>query len=95
MFYDVRDEVIAVTYRGIAKGNTIVLEEALPYSEGQPLKVSVEPAQEEAAVGSPARVREAMRKSPHVEWADVDGLERAIEEGKLAVAHAGLFDARD
>lgn len=31
-----------MTYKGIAKGKTIELEEPLPYSEGQPVSVSIE-----------------------------------------------------
>jgi hypothetical protein len=31
-----------MTYKGVAKGKIIELEEALPYSEGQAVSVSVE-----------------------------------------------------
>lgn len=32
-----------MNYKGIAKGKTIELEEPLPYPQGQPVSVSVEP----------------------------------------------------
>jgi hypothetical protein len=74
-----------VTYRGVVKGKTIELDEPLPYPEGQPVTVSVEPVSPAFALGSPAAILDAMRRLPHLRAEDVDELERAINEGKLPV----------
>jgi hypothetical protein len=79
-------------YKGIAKGKTIELEERLPYPEGQPVSISVEPFIEQLRPGSPAAVQQVMHEPPHVMWEDVDELERAIEAGKLPVHQEGVFD---
>ncbi len=72
----------------------IELDEALPYPEGQPLSVSVAPAQTEAAAeNGPALVRRAMHEPPMLLSDDVDELERAIQAGRLGVRAAGVFDA--
>ncbi len=72
-----------MTHRGIVKGRTIELEEPLPYPEGQPVNVSVEPLEDDLPLGSPALILKAMREPPHLTKEDVDALERAIEEGKI------------
>ena len=82
-----------MTYRGIAKGKTIELNESLPYRNGQEVAVSVEPVTARPAQGSPAAVREAMHRPPHLSAGDVDELEKAIEQGKLAVRSGGVFDS--
>ncbi len=46
----------------------------------------------EQVSGSPAAIRQAMHEPPHLRWEDVDELEEAIEEGKLPVRQAGVFD---
>jgi hypothetical protein len=79
-------------YKGVAKGKTIELEERLPYPEGQPVSISVEPFTEQLHPGSPAAVQQVMNEPPHVMWEDVDELERAIEAGKLPVHQEGVFD---
>jgi anti-sigma28 factor (negative regulator of flagellin synthesis) len=79
-------------YRGIARGNIIELEESLPYPEGQPLNVSVEPPATNLHSGSPAAIRRAMCEPPHLDEDDVDELEQAIEEGKLPVQQESVFD---
>lgn len=81
-----------MTYRGIAKGKTIELNESLPYRNGQEVAVSVEPVAEQPPRGSPTAVREAMHKPPHLLPEDVEELEKAIERGKLAVRSEGVFD---
>jgi len=81
-----------VSYKGIVKGKTIELEEPLPYPEGQPVSVSVEPLVGRYPRGSPAAILEAVRKPPHLTDEDVDELERAIEEGKLPVREECIFD---
>jgi hypothetical protein len=67
-----------MTYKGIAIGKTIELEEPLPYLEGQLVIVSVEPFEEQPGPGSAAALRQAMHEPPHLNWEDVDELERAI-----------------
>ena len=89
------EDVKTMIYRGIAKGRTIELEEPLPYPEGQPVSVSVEPLTTPPHLGSPAAIRQAMREPPHLSGDDVDELERAIEEGKLPVRQESVFDERE
>lgn len=79
-------------YKGIAKGKTIELEDCLPYPEGQPVSISVEPFTKQVPPGSPAAIRRVMHEPPHLMWEDVDELERAIEKGKLPVHQKGVFD---
>ncbi|MGD0950402.1 MAG: hypothetical protein ABSA52_23665 [Candidatus Binatia bacterium] len=55
------------------------------------VEVTVRPVQE-AAVGSPEAVLQAMRALPDLEPGDVDELERMIEAGKLPTRSEGLFD---
>ena len=81
-----------MTYKGVARGRTIELEESLPYPEGQPVNVSVEPTRERLSAGSPTAVRRAMHQAPHLDSTDVDHLERAIAEGEIPLRHGGVFD---
>jgi hypothetical protein len=83
-----------VAYKGVVKGKFIELEEPLPYPDGQPLSVSVEPWVGQLYPGSPAAVRQVMHEPPHLRWEEVDELERAMATGKLPVHHAGVFDER-
>ncbi len=83
-----------MAHKGVAKGKIIELEEPLPYPEGQPLSVSIEPWAGQPYRGSPAAVRQVMHEPPHLKWEEVDALERAIAEGKLPVHQAGVFDER-
>ena len=80
-----------MTYKGVAKGKIIELEEPLPYSEGQPVSVSIEPLRLEFQAGSPVAILKAMRDLPRLSPEDVDELERVIEQGKLPVRIKGLF----
>lgn len=81
-----------MTYKGIAKGNTIELEEQLPFPEGQPVTVSVELLTSQHPPGSPATILEAISQLPHLDPEDVDALERAIEESRLPIREERLFD---
>ena len=81
-----------MTYKGIARGKTIELEEPLPYPEGQPVNVSVEPLVGKPRLGSPVAIRQVMHEPPHLTWEDVDELERAVEESKLPVNQESVFD---
>ncbi len=84
--------MIPMIYKGIVRGATIELEEPLPYHEGQPVRVSVEPLEEQAPRGSALLIRQAMRRPPHLREEDVAALERTIEENKLPVRQQGAFD---
>lgn len=84
-----------MTYRGVARGRTIELEQTLPYPEGQPVDVSVEPTNGRDSIGSPTAVRRAMHQLPHLDGADVDELERSIAEGRLPVGDGGLRNMRE
>lgn len=74
-----------MTYKGIAKGKTIELEEPLPYSEGQPISVSIESLRPEVQPGSAVAILKVMRDLPQLNPEDVDELEQAIEDSKLRV----------
>jgi hypothetical protein len=80
-----------MTYKGVARGKIIELEEPLPYAEGQPVSVSIEPLRLEFRPGSPAAILKAMRDLPRLNPKDVDELERVIEQGMLPVRMQGLF----
>ena len=71
-----------MTYKGIAKGKIIELEDLLPYSYGQPVIISLFPFSEQSYSGSPEAIRLAMRKPPHIKPEDIDELEQEIEKGK-------------
>ena len=73
-----------MSYKGIAKGRTIELEDDLPYPQGQPVNVSVEPLTEQFQPGAPTAIRQAMHELPRLRWEDVDELERAIADAKLS-----------
>jgi len=79
-----------MTYRGVAKGKTIELEEPLPYCEGQLVSVSVAPLRPEDQAGSPVAIVKVMRDLPRLDPEDVDALEQAIERGKLPVRSQGV-----
>ena len=81
-----------MSYKGIVKGRTIELEEPLPYSEGQPVSVVVEPFAGQPQAGSPAAIRQVMHEPPHLKGEDVDELERAMEEAKLPVRQEDVFN---
>ena len=83
-----------MTYKGRARGRMIELDVALPYPEGQPLNVSVAPAQIEAAPeNGPAAIRRAMQQPPTLLPEDVDEFDWTIQAGRLGVREKGVFDA--
>jgi len=79
-------------YKGIAKGKIIELDEALPYSEGQAVSVSIAPLDLQPQTESPAAIRKVMHEPPHLKWSDVDEMEHAIAQGQLPVHQGSLFD---
>ncbi len=80
-----------MTFKGIAKGKIIEIEEPLPYSEGQPVNVSLEPLCPEVQPGSPVAILKVMRNLPEFNPEDVDELEQAIERGRLPVRIQGVI----
>ncbi len=68
----------------------IELDEPLSDVQGR-VQVTVRPI-DQPPLGSPQRLLEAMRSLPKLDPADVDELERMIEEGKLPTRSEGLFD---
>lgn len=83
-----------MNYKGIAKGKTIELDEPLPYPEGQPVSVLVEPLDEQPQLSMAAAIRQIMHEPPHINWDYVDELERVIQEGRLPVYQGSVFDER-
>jgi hypothetical protein len=79
-------------YKGVAKGKIIELEERLPYSDGQPVSVSVEALRADAIPGSPAAILKVMRSLPDLDPSEVDELERLIRKGTLPVRVKGEFE---
>jgi hypothetical protein len=80
-----------MTYKGVAKGKIIELEEALPYSDGQAVSVSVEALHPDLQPGSAAAILKVMRSLPDLNPDDIDELERLIRQGRLPVRMQGEF----
>ncbi len=85
-----RDNVMTV--KGRIHGKTIELAEALPYADGQEVTVFVVARGPTPPYGSAAALLDVLRQPPHIDPADVDELERAIEAGKIPVSYRGVFD---
>ena len=81
-----------MTYKGVARGKIIELEEALPYSDGQAVSVSVEALHPDLQPGSAAAILKVMRSLPDLNRDDVDELERLIRQGRLPVRMQGEFE---
>ena len=81
-----------MTYRGIARGNAIELDEPLPFAEGQAVRVDVEAVSPAPERGSIAALLQAIREGPHLSDGDVDALLEQIELGKQPVNYQGVFD---
>jgi len=80
-----------MSYKGVANGRIIELEEPLPYTEGQRVSVLIEPA-------SPMSILKVLQNLPDIAAEDVDELEGLIKSGKLPVRIQGEFggeEARD
>jgi hypothetical protein len=69
-----------MTYKGIAKGRIIELEEALPYSDGQAVSVSVETLPPDLQPGSVPAILKVMRSLPDLNPDDIDELEQLISK---------------
>ena len=81
-----------MTYKGVAKGKIIELEQALPYSDGQAVRVSVEALHPDLQPGSVPAILKVMRSLPDFNPDDVDELEQLIRQGRLPVRMQGEFD---
>jgi len=81
-----------MNYKGIARGKMIELEEVLPYTDGQVVRVVVEPLAQQLPTGSPVTIRIAMHEPPHLAGDDVTELERVIAEARLPVGETDVFD---
>jgi hypothetical protein len=81
-----------MTYKGVAKGKIIELEEALPYSDGQAVSVSVEALHPDLQPGSAPAILRVMRSLPDLKPDDVDVLEQLIRQGRLPVRIQGEFE---
>lgn len=58
--------------------------------------VTIEPLSfSESSHGSVAAVLQAVREPPHLDPADIDALDRAIEAGRLPLRSEGVFDDED
>jgi hypothetical protein len=81
-----------MTYKGVAKGKIIELEEALPYSDGQAVSVSVEALHPDLQPGSAPVILKVMRSLPDLNPDDVDELEQLIRQGRLPMRMQGEFE---
>ena len=81
-----------MTYKGVAKGKIIELEESLPYSNGQAVSVSVEALHADLQLGSAPAILKVMRSLPDLNPDDVDELEQLIRQGRLPVRMQGEFE---
>ena len=81
-----------MTYKGVAKGKIIELEESLPYSDGQAVSVSVEALHPDLQPGSAPAILKVMRSLPDLNPDDVDELEQLIRQGRLPVRMQGEFE---
>ena len=81
-----------MTYKGVAKGKIIELEESLPYSDGQAVSVSVEALHADLQPGSAPVILKVMRSLPDLNPDDVDELEQLIRQGRLPVRMQGQFE---
>ena len=84
-----------MTYKGVAKGRIIELEEALPYSDAQAVSVSVEALHPDLQPASAAAILKVMRGLPDLNPDDIDELERLIRQGILPVRMQDEFEKEE
>lgn len=77
---------------GVVRGKRIELVDILPYPEGQVVKISIEPLEEQLQPGSPLAIRQMMHQSPHLTEEDMAELEQVMVEDKLPVYQESVFD---
>ena len=84
-----------MTYKGLAKGKIIELEKPLPYCDGQPVAVSVEPVSLAQQPGSPQSILKVLNDLPAIPIEAVDEMEQLIKRGSLPIRLEGEFDGND
>lgn len=84
-----------MTYKGLAKGRIIELEKPLPYCDGRPVTVSVQPFPLEPQLGSPQAILKVLQTMPNIAKESVDELENLIKQGSLPVRPQGEFDGSE
>ena len=84
-----------MTYKGLAKGRIIELEKPLPYRDGQPVAVSVEPVSLEQQPGSPRSILNVLHNLPDIPIDAVDEMEQFIKRGSLPIRLQGEFGGND
>jgi len=84
-----------MTYKGLAKGRIIELEKPLPYCDGQPIAVSVEPFSQEQQPGSPQSILKVLNDLPAIPIDAVDEMEQLIKSGSLPIHLQGEFGGND
>ncbi len=84
-----------MTYKGLAKGKIIELEKSLPYCDGQPIAVSVEPIPPDLQPGSPQSILKVLQNLPAIPVEDVDEMEQSIKRGSLPIRLQGEFGGND
>ncbi len=81
-----------MSYKGIVQGKRIELEESLPYIDGQPVRVSIQPLEKDLRVGTPEAIRNAMQAPPRIGREAADEFDRLIEDAKLPVRPGRVFE---
>ena len=84
-----------MTYKGLARGRIIELEEPLPYCDGQQVAVSVEPISFEQQPGTPLSILKVLKDLPDIGIEEVDEMERMIKQGSLPIRLQGEFEEND
>ncbi len=80
-----------MSFKGIARGKLIELDQSLPFSEGQRLNVSIEPLAHETGESQAQRILRVLREGPHVDPADVEAMMKVIEEARLPTRYDAVF----
>lgn len=90
-----------MTYKGVVRGNVVELEEGVQLPEGITVEVVVKEQDTKSLSpsgypkGSSQAILSALDTPPHCTGEDVDGLMKAIEEGKKVVRFEGVFDRKE
>lgn len=87
-----------MTYKGIARGRVIELEDDLALPEGTEVEIVVKDRAKSSvtinrdAKGSPEAILKFFDTSPLCTPADVDALLQAIKQGRQPTNYQGVFD---
>lgn len=87
-----------MTYKGIARGKVIELEDDLALPEGTEVEIVVKDRTKNSAAvnrhakGSPEAILKFFDTPPLCNPADVDALLQAIKEGRQPTKYQGVFD---